>query len=336
MTAAVAKLSNDEAADYSESEVAAADEFAPKYQKALCKTCGDALDGFAQNRFKKAVSTTAADYVSPVGTWTYKNVTVASGDYDLYSMLVTESSGKYSVEIYLVEYDAENKTTEATSLNKVTAELNTDPDTKVRSLTFTDGNSSKYILSSNGTTYTLSIAGAPQKMTSDTVNTVNFGKDKEHTAHVWEVMDWKGVKTFSPDTAYNTAAASINDAFHYISCDCGVALVKESCSSNARGETQLDPAANTACKYCGFTLKKDAYKQAEIISSTDNSNGTHTDSIIVLVSKDSAIELSGTSLVMPNGSTFELSGWNVSNALWNEGKLSLTADKAKLIYTVKN
>ena len=77
VTAAVAKLSNDEAADYSESEVAAANEFAPKYQKALCKTCGDALDGFAQNKFKKAVSTTAADYVSPVGTWTYKNVTVA-------------------------------------------------------------------------------------------------------------------------------------------------------------------------------------------------------------------------------------------------------------------
>lgn len=282
-------MSNDEAADYNDSEVAAADEFAPKYQKALCKTCGDALDGYAQNKFKKAVSTTAADYVSPVGTWTYKNVTVASGDYDLYSMLVAESSGKYSVEIYLMEYDANAKTTTTTNLGKVNAELNTDPSTKVRSLTFADSEAANYVLSSDGSAYTLSIGGTAKKMTSDTEATISFEKDAKHTAHEWEVMDWKGVKTFSPATAYSTAAGSINDAFHYISCNCGVTLVQETCSSKARGETTEAPKADTTCKYCGFTLKTDAYKQAEIVSSTDAA--THADSIVVLVPKDSAIDI---------------------------------------------
>ncbi len=340
-------MSNDEAADYNDSEVAAADEFAPKYQKALCKTCGDALDGFAQNKFKKAVSTTAADYVSPVGTWTYKNVTVASGDYNLYNMLVTESSGTYSVEGYLMAYSADEKTTTTTYLNKVTATLNTDPDTKIRDLTFTLDTAGKCILSSSGTAYTLSISEAEQKMASDTENTVSFGKDEEHTAHEWKVMDWKGVKTFSPAASYDKTAATENAAFHYISCDCGVTLVQEACSSKARGETQTDPEDDTACKYCGFTLKTDAYRKAEILSSTaataiaaavgsgGDSAGNHADSVFVLIPADSEIDLSGSTLVLPNGEVIEISGWKITKALWNEGKISLTADQATLEYTKK-
>ena len=197
----------------------------------------------------------------------------------------------------------------------------------------------------NGTVYEYSAAAVAAGRKQATVASTTLSYDKSHTAHAWDAMEWKGVKTFAPVADADNGADAVEKAYHYLSCDCGIAYLEETCYSDASKKDETYPTTSTTCVVCGFTLKEDTYLKAEIIEKkskdaddkTVEQTGTasHTGALFILLPAKSSVDLSGTKLSLFNRAEIEVSGWSLSDALWESGAVVLQKDKAVLVYTKK-
>ena len=343
------------------------------------------ITSFSLHQFRGIVSTTekttAADYESLVGnyilTYTSKESATENNVYTL-NMIVTETSkaDTYNVELVGMSYD-DNTGVTTTTREEVKNEV-PDYTTSGRSLTVTgttvvsgditlteingklaitvegynkekddtDAQGDEGPMYDNGTVYEYSAEAVAGGKTQATLATTTLSFNEKHTAHAWDVMEWKGVKTFAPVSDKARGAATVEGAYHYLSCDCGIAYLEEGCNSDASKKTTAYPTATTACAVCGFTLKEDSYLKAEITSkaqydadaeaeSSAPGSATHAGALFILLPAKSSIDLSGTKLSLFNRAEIEVSGWSLTDALWESGSVVLQKDKAVLVYTEK-
>ncbi len=336
-------LAEDKLADYSDSQVIAATEFAPAYKIALCKSCGVALEGVAQEKLMTAKSTASSDYKSVVGNWVYKKVTTTDGatkgDYLELSAIVSVSGNVYSAEVYAIKYDAdEEKTvTEKATCSSATLDSASTPRTltlvlsNLTSATDTSLNTS-IKLSGDKSGYTVTLDTTPVEMGVQTEYTATLTKSESHTKHTFSVMNNYGLKTFNINADAGAASATNLTPGHYLACeDCDVKYLKEECYyMDSNTPTTFTEGADQTCAACGYKGKTGEYLYLMVTDSKSND--------YYLVAKNSVLPFGSGTYAFFNGLEKEIEAWTAfSNVNINgSGFVMTTVDDASLTFKAKS
>lgn len=337
------KLKESELADYSDSQVIAATEFAPAYKIALCKSCGVALEGVAQEHLMTAKSTASSDYKSVVGNWVYKKVVttedLTKGDYLELNAIVSVTGNVYSAEVYAVKYDAdENKTvTEKATCSSVTLNSASTPRTLTLVLsgltasTDTTLNTS-IVLSGAASGYTVNIDSTPVTMGKQTGYTATLTKSESHTKHSFSVMDNCGLKTFNIHASAGATSDSNLTPGHYLACDgCDVKYLAEECYyMDSNTKTTFTEGTDKTCAACGYKGKTGEYLYLVV---TDNTSSDY-----YLVAKNSVLPFGSETYAFFNGLEEEIEAWTAfENVNINgSGFVMTTKDDALLTFKTKS
>ncbi len=314
-------------ANYDNEHIVAATELAPKYQIALCKSCGEPVEEVAQLSLNKAVDTAADEYETVVGNWVYSTEVLTSGvtkgDKLTMSIMITKSGNTYPSTIVASFYDAsEGKTT--TEKQEKTATLTYAKTGQTLSLdlnAWTDSqldalDSFKLRLTSDISGFVLKNDSNPVNLVSSDAEKVVFGHACDHLSHDWKVMSWKGVATFST----SSTTADSNAGLHYLECECGLRYLPEPCTKSERSNASALSTETDVCLYCGYS--KDSEKFYNVTIKEDTSP-----ELYALVGKNVTLDLTGSEISLFNQASVKISGWtSMTNATFGDGGFSFSGD----------